>query len=354
MYRLISAIDQITPTWLTQVLQKNGHLPQGEVIDVRPAVTGATSTGGPGFRPGHRLEVRYSAAAHPRAPTGLYVKLNDGRGDTLAGKREASFYISIAADMPDPPSVPCYDAVTNSETGAYHLLLKDVSETHVLVEREAPAPRADAERMIDLLAAFHAHWWDHPRLGQESERVDAWFIQGEEELDFPGFVDYLGDRLSAQRREIYERVLAALPRMLGQRLAAGPLTLVHDDAHFWNFLLPRDPQQERVYLVDWQQWGISAGPHDVAYMMALFWYPERRARLEQDLVRRYHDRLLAHGIQGYDWEACWNDYRLFAMRNLMVPLWAWRWSHWGFHRWMQLEKAILAFQDLNCAELLEH
>jgi len=42
----------------------------------------------------------------------------------------------------------------------------------------------------------------------------------------------------------------------------------------------------------------------------------------------------------------------------MVPLWAWTWARrggwrWGFHRWMQLEKAMSAFQDLECAELLE-
>ena len=79
--------------------------------------------------------------------------------------------------------------------------------------------------------------------------------------------------------------------------------------------------------------------------------------MEQDLVRRYHHRLLECGVTSYGWNACWRDYRLFAMRNLLVPLWAWAHARrmgrlWGFPRWMQLEKAMLAFQDLDCAELL--
>ena len=167
----------------------------------------------------------------------------------------------------------------------------------------------------------------------------------------------MGDRLSDERRGIYERVLASLPRLLERRLADDRrLTLVHDDAHVWNFLLARNPQQDPSYLVDWEQWGVSAGPHDVAYMIGLFWYPERRARMEVDLVRTYHRRLLEYGVTGYPWDACWHDYRLFAIRNLLVPLWAWARAQrlgrrWGFHRWMQIEKAMLAFQDLACAEL---
>lgn len=114
---------------------------------------------------------------------------------------------------------------------------------------------------------------------------------------------------------------------------------------------PCRPNRQR-HLVDWQQWGVSAGPHDVAYMIALFWYPERRQRMERDLLRRYHRRLLEGGVTGYGWDDCWRDYRLFAIRNLLVPLWAWVYGHWGFHRWMQVEKAMLAFQDLECEELL--
>lgn len=354
---VLTATDQVTPEWLTQILRANGHLDQGKVVAVQSGGQESLATGGPGFRPSHRLEISYSVDAPLSAPSRLYLKAGGGALDKLAGKREVEFYTAIATSMPDSPGLPCYNAVYDPESGAYHLFLEDVSETHVTVEREAPAIEPDVERMLDTLAQFHAFWWEHPRL-EEIGLVDAALVKGEDSLDFSGFVDYLGDRLSAGRRNIYEQVLASLPRLLEERLTTEKgLTLVHDDAHVWNFLLPRHSEKDRVYLVDWEQWGVSAGPHDAAYMIGLFWYPERRARMEKDLVQHYHNRLLEHGVTDYNWDMCWHDYRLFAIRNLMVPLWAWaraqsRGRNWGFHRWMQLEKAMLAFQDLECTEIL--
>jgi len=35
------------------------------------------------------------------------------------------------------------------------------------------------------------------------------------------------------------------------------------------------------------------------YMMAVHWYPERRARLEAPLLERYHAGLCARGVTDY-------------------------------------------------------
>ena len=71
-------------------------------------------------------------------------------------------------------------------------------------------------------------------------------------------------------------------------------------------------------------------------------------------MRHYHERLLANGVSGYSWEACWRDYSLGAINNLLVPLWAWvaQGRDLGWHRWHQIEKAMLAFHDLGCEQLL--
>lgn len=46
-------------------------------------------------------------------------------------------------------------------------------------------------------------------------------------------------------------------------------------------------------IIDWDGWNVDRGTMDLAYMIGLHWYLERRAQLEQPLVRWYHQRLLA-------------------------------------------------------------
>lgn len=359
MVEPIASVDQITPAWLTQRLREGGHLTQGRVVSIEPHGQRSAATGGPGFHARNRIKIRYSSDATPSAPSNLYLKAHDGAVYKSAGEREVEFYTSVAANMPYPPTVSCFDAAYNPETGAYHLLLEDVSETHRTVHPEEPATSSDVERMLDALARLHAHWWGHSQLGNgigalpTATTLHHSFLQLRNV--FPEYVAYLGDRLSTERRRIYEAILTQYAEVLIRRLAEhGTLTLVHDDAHAGNFLLPREAEGQRVYLVDWQQWGVQVGLHDVAYLIALFWYPERRARMEQSVVREYHSRLRQYGVERYAWEACWDDYRLQAIGNLLVPFWAWvnAREQWGFHRWHQLEKAMLAYDDLGCAELL--
>jgi hypothetical protein len=39
---------------------------------------------------------------------------------------------------------------------------------------------------------------------------------------------------------------------------------------------------------------------DLAYMMAVHWYPERRQRLERALLDHYHTVLLENGVRSYN------------------------------------------------------
>lgn len=167
----------------------------------------------------------------------------------------------------------------------------------------------------------------------------------------------VGDHLSAGRWATYERVLDRYTTLLAERLAqCQALTLVYDDAHAESFLLPHQPAQQPVYLNGWHHWAPGVGPWDVACWLTSAWPSERRAGIEQALVRDYHARLLAYGGLAYDWASCWRDYRLGVVRAMLVPLRAWvegAWTaDWGGHRLQQLERAFCAFEELACAKLL--
>ena len=160
----LTSTDQATPEWLTGVLQKKGFLPQGKVTRVQqkpsqPLITSLIT----------HLELSYSTDAPTSAPTRLFLKVAkpdlDPQISSQLGKNEVEFYNTTVALIPNPPVVRCYDAVYSPETGQWHVLLEDVSDTHFQTEWPLLPSLPHCEQVMECLAKFHAFWWEHPRLG---------------------------------------------------------------------------------------------------------------------------------------------------------------------------------------------
>ena len=361
MLNVITHPEEVTPQWLTHVLRQSGALPCGEVTCIQTtAEPSYTSTVA-------RLTVTYSSDAPSHSPAHLFLKLSRPESQqrvvgSVQRRKEVEFHNRVAGMMDHPPVVRCYQAVYIEETGASHLLFDDVSETHFSAKSACPPGKPHCECAIDAFAAFHAFWWDNPALSQvesfpSPESVTRQISSIRE--CFARFADFLGDWLSGPQRNLYDRVLAALPE-LTQRLAQGKhLTLIHGDANLSNVLLPRDATQGKALLIDWQLWNISYSAEDLANLMALFWSRDQRCALERDLLMRYHTGLVQHGVKGYMWADCWYDYRLAVMeRVLFMPMWFWQSRPAGENSpqdWADLPylvNALQACEDLGCAELL--
>jgi len=361
---VITNVSQVTPEWLTKTLKENKRAPWAAEISVQEInCTHGSSTW---FADIAFLEVTYVGKRTNQAPPHLFLKVAKADlkpTDLQFGKREVDFYNLVAKDMLDPPLVFCYDAAYLPESGSAHILLRDLSRTHFQPQFPLPPSRLNCELAMDALAQFHAHWWEHPRLRKDLRKLALFDLNfyglphsfQETEKMFAKFADYLGDRLSMERRQIYESVLAAWPfQLLAERFDEHRgITLIHNDAHAWNFLYPGDPTHGSVCLIDWQEWDINLGTNDLAEMMVLWWYPERRARLEEALVRRYHQQLIRQGVRKYEWDHIWNDYKLSALRILLYPVWMHAKGRSPTYWWPILEKSTQAFQDLGCETLLK-
>jgi hypothetical protein len=365
---VITEGGQVTPAWLTRVLKEKGVLSGGKVARVRQAsfssVTSSIS----------RLEVRYSGDAREDAPRRLLLKcfVPDDRATGLVerefiewGKREVDFYNVVAEHMTamdTAPVVRCYDARYSPERNVAHVLLEDMSDTHSVPPWPLPPLRAQCEQAVDALARCHAFWWEDPRLGAGVGHVPGVELMSafvrELEEKFPSFVDLLGDRLPVEKRELYERFFSSIARRPFRPQAVVPaserraVTLVHGDATWWNFLYPRDPARDRVYMVDWQAWRIGVGTDDMVHLIGLHLDPERRHALEIDLLKRYHGKLQEEGIDGYGWADCWNDYRESVLHFLAVPIWQWAVGLPVTIWWPALNRILHTCADLHCEELL--
>ncbi|MBX3015186.1 MAG: DUF1679 domain-containing protein [Caldilineaceae bacterium] len=350
MRQIFTTIDQITPAWLTQCLHAAGALPEGRVLAVHGQLS-ATITATVG-----RVTVHYSADASPLAPLHLFLKtgIDDSpENDDMA--HEVRFYQQLAGEVAEQ-TVRCYDAQYASHPARFHLLLADMSATHTHAHPPLPPTFDQLAQAVDCLAGLHAYWWDHPRFAQEiqpryRQTEAAWCQVWEAQL--AGYLDFLGERLSNQRRTLYQTILPQVITLLVQREQSGRhRTLIHQDAHAYNFLFPADPVTDQARLVDWATWDVGVGARDLAYLIALFFFPEQRARLEQPLLQRYLDGLVTRGVRNYPWEQLWDDYRLSVIANLFVPVEQFTFGVPAHIWWLHAERSFLAFADLNCAELL--
>ena len=167
------------------------------------------------------------------------------------------------------------------------------------------------------------------------------------------FASTLDDRLWPAARAIYARVHDARERLSTPVRLYATYTIGHGDAHVWNLLYPREGVTAAgIVLIDWDNWRIGRAAADLAYMMAVHWYPERRARLEARLLERYHAGLCTHGVTDYSLERLWEDYRLSVIGSLAIPIWQQTLGIPPAIWWSHLHRIIAAFEDLDCATLL--
>ncbi len=352
---LITDLRQANPAWFTRTLYRNGHLERGKVIAVHRERWRKTN-----LSILWHLRINYSSGASPSAPTRLLLKFTkpeiSPKRPSILGRKEVEFYAVIADAMNAPPVPRCYDAIYSPESGKSHILMEDLSETHFQPKHPLPPSRLACEQNIECLARFHSHWWNDPRLGHSIGRIrtDEQIQKRATEVEkqVVDFMRMLDDILSVKRRRIYQEVIGFYPKLL-QLQRDGNVTLTHGDAHVWNFMNPRHPDQAVTRIIDWEFWRVDAGTNDLAFMIALHWFPERRVALEQELLKSYYDVLESSENKSLTWENCWTSYRLSVIKQLLTPVYQWgnglRPRTW----WPNLERVMIAFDDLQCAELLE-
>lgn len=343
------------PTHLTEALHAAGVLGRGTVAEVR-VISDRTMLVSRIIR----LGLHYDGPAAD-APETLILKVplaHFAKSLGQSGRHEISFYRELAPLMPAGLVPRGFGGGCDEEGSAWHLLLEDLTDTHQPATIW-PLPPAvpQAKLIVRTLARLHAAWWDDARLGvsigsfasrEETSARNAVFAD-----HYRRFADLLGDRLSPERRAIYDRFIASAPRLLDRYHSRRNVSIAHGDAHIWNFLLPKDDSRADARMFDFDQWRINVPAHDLAYMIAIQLYPERRGTIEQMLLDCYHETLTGYGVTGYDRAALDRDYRFAVLWHITKPVWQWVVQIPPIVWWNNLERIFLAVDDLGCTELLD-
>jgi aminoglycoside phosphotransferase (APT) family kinase protein len=252
----------------------------------------------------------------------------------------------------------CYDAVHSKNTGRSHMLFENLASTHFLTPFPLAPSNYYCKRIVEDLAEIHSFWWEKSDLKEEANNtlnaIEFKNVFNNNIDNYQKWAHFLGDNLSPQRKELYNKVILTFPKVWETEriLKRKRYTLIHNDAHPWNIFLPYQEDKDSVKFFDWSFWKIGVGVDDLAYFMALHWYPERRKHMEKSLLQSYYNKLIENGVKDYQWEECWDDYRLSVIDNLFTPIWQHSNNVPAYIWWHHLERIISAFQDLKCIELL--
>lgn len=293
---VITDVADITPEWLSEVLRRNELLGSGEVMGTKPLLAKTLQVSKV-----VRLLIEYSDEAPLTAPRTIFLKLSKP-GAPVSNQSEIDFYTTVGS-QPVGPLVRCYDAGFDSETNGSYLLLEDLSETHTQPENGTLPSTSQCQEVVKTLAEFHAGFWNHPDVGVtigevfDTEWLES-FVSGLHH-SVNTFLYHLGDDLSGERREIYNRLLSSSRMIWGRLTNRDGLTVTHGDVHWWNFLYPKDPSIDRTRIFDWQLWHIDLGARDLAFLLALGGFATEKSEIEMDLVSLYHRSLIENGVENY-------------------------------------------------------
>lgn len=256
-----------------------------------------------------RLTILYNDAGQAAGlPTALFTKSGATFKTRLVSaaaglsKIESNFYAlvrpTITINAP-PTRYAAYDPISNRQL----LLLDDMVATAgatfdtILTRR---LTRAQAELVIDTLAALHIKFWEAPLQRMYGSwlwtsyefqttlnvyigafaRVEAGFQRGREVIPA---------RLYNRRGEVPSALMQSLKLNI-----SGPQTMLHSDVHPGNWYVTREGA---MGLCDWQCVSQGGWALDIAYAIASHLPPEDRRSWERDLVARHGERLAEAGIK---------------------------------------------------------
>jgi hypothetical protein len=313
---------ELTPEWLTRALRSAGRLPAGTRVaraTIEPVGTGQVAES-------KRVALQYEGPSGD-APATLVGKFPAEDPDTRRSAnrlqvyvREVRFYQQIAPRSEVRTAEALY-AQIELDSGDFVLLLEDLHPA-VQGDQLAGCSVDQAAIALEQAAALHAsHWGD-----RSLERLD-WLHQRATlyprvTRNLPRLLEVFreryGDSLAREHLDLGEQIVQRAGRYFQEQ--PRPWTVQHGDYRLDNMLFDAHDGRVPLAVLDWQTIILGPGVLDVSYFLGAGLAAAERRAHQVDLVRGYHAGLCARGVQGYDWERCWEDYRRYSVAGYLMAV----------------------------------
>jgi len=343
--------DLVDAAWLTAALRASGAIGDASVTAVTKTPVG-NGLVGDSFRFGLTYD-----RAEPGAPESVVGKFPAADPSSRASGasfrlylREVSFYRQIASTVGIITPKAHYAEI--DEAGQdFTLIFEDMGPARP-GDQLTGCSVADAETAMLEAAALHAPRWADPSLLQlewlnPSEELNATFRAG-----LPMVLAAYHERYDGLLEHEFMKLVDRLPDVMPafHAMDAGPRTVQHGDFRLDNILFDAQGGKKRMATLDWQTVTCGPGLLDVSYFLSAGLPVDVRRAHEQDLVRRYHDELQRLGVRDYGWDACWRDYRRFAVHGVFMGVF----SSIVVERTERGDQLFLAMTRGGCAQALDH
>lgn len=347
-------LDEVTPQWLTSLLQQ--RYPGAVVRDMQTLQV----------RNGHTTKLRLQLDLNDEGreagiPERVCLKSNWSEGFDSGDicELEARFYHYVASQLPVPAPGSYVSDWDADGSGQGVVVMEDLPSSGGRFGHSTDQLGVDGvARGLDTLARLHGAWWNSPKLTEHRWLPTSMqtYIDNEQLRMMWAYVD--ANLVKPEYRAILPRWMLDDPQRMVrgydalasyEQAQSGPLCIVHGDSHVGNSFV-RD-SGERVWL-DWQLVRKGRPWRDITYFMLGALTIEERRQSERDLIKHYRERLLSHGatdVIGVD--QIWEAYRRWPIYGMQA--WIANVDAWGQIGLPIVERFFTAGEDLETLSLLE-
>ena len=309
--QIVTSAEELTPAWLSQVLGvKVTH------VDIEPI-------GGGLMARATRATLEYDGGEV--GPASVVVKYpTDDQGSlglALAMgmyELEVCFYRDVAPLLINMSIPRCYLAMRDDATGMFTLVLEDLRGSRpgdVLTSCSTD----ECSAVLAELVAFQAPLWNAPTTAAMSWLADPRRTLGVFDALPAGlepFIERFGHGLDPEHVDLFQRLLPGAGEWV--RSWAPPTVVQHGDFRSDNIMFGNTPGAAPVTVIDFQTIRLGPPGLDAAYFLGSSIPTKERRLVEADLVWEYHERLVAAGVEGFDFDACWQSYREGALYGVFL------------------------------------